>query len=362
MISSTPRSRFLKGFAAALAIPFAVLLLSHAGLEALSRWAESKPGYYLWRHDDSMLLLSQGRFKRPGKGHLMIFGASETGEGFVDNTIERRLPGVSVDNAAFDGATFNDFLVQLEYLESFYGSGSIPSDIVVGISPRFIANIKMTKYRLFKDVVAVYSPGELVVTDSTARVVRKTWRETAASWMRFRLRQTERYRYSLLAAGVECAYRLRPEWARKHDLRNALAKEKFWSRKKDTDKAIRAGLAGLGHWQKAHAWKASDHREDLVAEMTALGNFARRNHTRFYLVNMPLLPLNKDMFAPGVYDDYLKTLDSVRGEVPLLDLSDYLKPNEFSDGIHAGAVGARRISAATADFILRNEPNLQAAQ
>src|SRR5947209_19151377 len=110
MSLSTPRSKFVRNFIGALAIPVAALVLAHCGLEALAQWAELRPGTYLWRSEDQFLLLSPGRFARPGKGRVAIFGASETAEGFVDKVIASELPGVSVDNLAFDGATFNDLL------------------------------------------------------------------------------------------------------------------------------------------------------------------------------------------------------------------------------------------------------------
>lgn len=361
MILSTPRFKYLKGLAAALVIPLAVLIVAHCGLEALSHWAEAKPGYYLWRTDERLMLLSPAKFSRPGKGRLMIFGASETGEGFIDSVMKQKLPGLAVENMAIDGANFTDVLFQMEYLQSIYGPAAVPSDIVVGLTQRFVANIPIPKTRLFREAIDKYSPG---ITDSgpTARVARKGFVSAAASWLEFRLHQTERYRCAMEALWIELASAVSPEWTRKHDLRSLLIKAKTWSRARGTDSQIRALLTTLPHWRKTHAWKASDHRDAVEGEMKALIEFAKRYHSRLYFVNIPLLPVNKSMFAPGVYEDYLQVINAARGDAPLLDLGEFLPAADFSDAVHATGKGAARISVATAEFIQQHELGTQAVQ
>jgi len=362
MILSTPRFNYLKGITAALAIPLAAFVLCHCGLEALSRWAESKPGYYLWRNDDHLLLLSPAKFSRPGKRRVMIFGASETAEGFVDTVMERRMPGLSVENMAFDGATFNDLLFQLEYLDRIYGPASVPSDIVIGLSHRLISNITIPRTRLFKDAVNKYSPGQATGNGASARVKRKNRLQAAVSWLRFRLHQTERYRYAIQAAWIRIASTVRPGWVQKSGLRTSLMKEKTWSRTRSTDDEIRVRLGGIDHWQKTHAWKISEHRGIVEPELRKVIAFAQQHHIRLYFVNMPLLPVNKGMFAPGLYEDYLQVVNEVRGDVPLLDLGELLPDVEFSDAVHATEKGAIHISTATADFLRQHELSTQAVQ
>ena len=85
--------------------------------------------------------------------------------------------------------------------------------------------------------------------------------------------------------------------------------------------------------------------------MGAVNDFARRHHSRVYYVNMPLLPANREMFGPGVYDDYMSVIRSTLGDARLIDLGNLLKTKEFSDAVHATAEGALHISTATAQYI-----------
>ncbi len=362
MISSTPRSKYLKGLAAVFAVLFAALLLSHAGLEVLARWAESKPGYYLWRSNDHLLLFSPARFHYAGKGHVMIFGASEAAEGFVDKTMERRLPGLTVENLAYDGAMFSDLLLQLRYLETAYGAAAMPSDIVVGLSVRYVANFKIHDTRLFNEAIDRYSTDRVAVTPSGTRLVPKGRLDAGISWLRFRLHQTERYRFALKAAGIELAYKVAPEWAKRRNLRGSLGKAKYWSRVRGGDEENKTRLMGIRHWQQSRVWKASDHRAMVENEMNAVLDFAHRHHVRLYFVNMPMLTATKSIFAPGILEDYLQTIDAVRGDAPLLDLSGLLPDEEFADIAHASQKGAQHLSTATADFIGRQELLPQASQ
>ena len=362
MILSTPRFKYLTGLAAIFTVLFAALVLSHAGLEVVSRWAESKPGYYLWRSDDHLLLLSPARFQRPAKGRLMIFGASEAAEGFIDKAMEERLPGLKVENMAYDGAMFNDLLMQLRYLETAYGEAAIPSHIVVGISVRYVANFKIPRTRLFKDAIDKYSTARVANMPSGTRVVHKGRLGAAAAWVRFRLHQTERYRYAVEAAGIELAYRLAPEWAKKRNLRGLLAKAKYWARIRSGDDEIRARLMGIRHWQQSRVWKASNDRAMVEREMKTLLDFAHRHHVRLYFVNMPMLAATRSIFAPGVLEDYLETVNATRGDAALLDLGELLPDDEFSDAAHASGKGARHISATAADFIRGQELLPRASQ
>jgi len=250
---------------------------------------------------------------------------------------------------------FNDLLMQLRYLEAAYGEAAIPSDIVVGISVRYVANFKIPRTRLFKDAIDKYSTARVAVTPSGTRVVHKGWFEAGLGWLGFRLHQTERYRHAMEAAGIELAYRVAPEWAKKRNLRGQLAKAKYWSRVRGGDEEIRTRLMGVRHWQQSRVWKASDDRAMVEREMNTVLDFAHRHHVRLYFINMPMLAATRSIFVPGVLDDYLQTVNATRGDAPLLDLSKLLPDDEFSDAAHASGKGAQHISAVAADFIRGRE-------
>ncbi len=359
MILSTPHFKFLKSLAAALSVVLVAIVLSHASLEALARWAESKPHYYLWAVDDHLMLFNESRMvgrHAPG-GRMLVFGASETGEGIVDGVIERGLPGMSVEHLSFDAATFRDILIQLKYIEQVYGKSVLPSHVVIGLSPRMVANAILDKFgdRLpesvnrFSSAVSVNNSGPL------PRLVRKSKLRAIQAWLNFRIYQTERYRAGVHALLLEVESRLHIARAQQASLKESLQKAKLRRRVRASDEVLKSVLTERGHWQLTHAWKASEHRESVDREFNYLTGFAKRNGIHLYFVNLPEWPANKELFAPGVYDDYLQVVREDCGPYPFLDLGDMLTDPEFIDAVHPTGKGADKVSKAIADFVHQNE-------
>ncbi len=361
MTSSTPRFNFLRSLGAALAVTLAALVFSHAVLEGLARWAESKPDYYLWAIDDHLMLFNKSRIvsrNAPG-GRMFVFGASEAGEGIVDDVIEKRLPGLSVEHLSFDGGTFRDIVIQLKYLEQVYGKRALPSQILIGLSPRLVANITVAKFgdrfpdgvNRFSDVVSVNTSGPL------PRLVRKSKLRAMVAWLNFRIVQTERYRAAMNALVLDLDTRLHPGRPPRTNLLEAFQKAKLRHRIRASDEALRGVLTERGHWQTTHSWKASEHRDLVDHEFAYVISFAQRNHIHLFFVNLPEWPTNKEMFDPGVYEDYLQTVRQASNGTPFLDLGDLLPDAQFVDAVHPTAAGADKVSAIIADFVRQNEPS-----
>lgn len=358
MDSSTPHFKFLKSLAAALGVVLAALVLGHASLESLARWAEAKPHYYLWAVDDHLMLFNQSRMigRHAPAARMFVFGASEAGEGIVDGVMERRLPGMSVEHLSFDGATFNDILLQLNYIEQVYGRAALPSHVLIALSPRVMANALLDKFgnRLPDSVNRFSSAVSVDDSGSLPRLVPKSRLRAIQAWLDFRLFQTERYRAAATALLFEIGSRLHLPQAQRASLLESLQKAKLRHRVRTSDKALKSVLTESGHWQVTHAWKASEHRDAIDREFDYLIGFARRNGIQLYVVNLPEWQVNKQMFEPGVYDDYLQVVRQACGAYPFLDLGDMLTDREFADAVHPTAKGAEKVSQAIADFVRQN--------
>ncbi len=358
MILSTQRFRFLGSLAAALSVVLVALVLSHVALEALARWAESKPHYYLWAVDDHLMLFNQSRMagRHASADRMVVFGGSEAGEGIVDEVLERGLPGMSVEHISIDGGMFHDAVLQLKYIEQVYGKSALPSHVLIGLSPRLVANVPVDKFgERLTEGVNRFSPA-VSVNNSGAlpRLVPKTRLRAIAAWVNLQIVQTERYRAAMNALILEVDSRLHPGRPPRASLLEAFQKAKTRHRIRSSDDVLKSVLTERGHWQITHAWRASEHRDSVDREFAYLEAFARRNGLHLYYVNLPEWPINKQMFEPGVYDDYLQTVRRASGANPFLDLGDLLSSSEFVDAVHPTAAGADRESAAIADFVREN--------
>ena len=70
-----------------------------------------------------------------------------------------------------------------------------------------------------------------------------------------------------------------------------------------------------------------------------------------YVVNLPELSWNRELYKPGRYEAYLELVKSALGDTPFLDLRTFLADEDFFDDAHPVWPAGFRVSQRVAAFI-----------
>src|SRR4051794_19766641 len=199
----------------------AVLLLAglafagvHLALEATARFAERRFGAYLWKQQDYLRLFSPVNHLNRGHGRLLIYGPSEAREGLFPEEIEPAIPDLKPYQQSQSMGTLEDGLVILNYIERAYGPSAVPDALLLGITIRFVGDIRVVPSPLWAGIDK-YSPHFNVIEDAhPPSLVPKSALESArARWALLPL-EPDRYRHGLLAIASRLATSAVPSlWA-----------------------------------------------------------------------------------------------------------------------------------------------------
>jgi hypothetical protein len=102
-----------------------------------------------------------------------------------------------------------------------------------------------------------------------------------------------------------------------------------------------------------HEWDPDADRDRVVRDLRAWREFCDRHGTELYVVNMPEISWNRDLYAPGRYERYLEVVREGLGDTPFLDLRTMLADEEFFDSCHPTYAGCERVTDAVTEFIVR---------
>jgi len=326
----------------------AALFTVHALMESLARWAEVRQNEYLWGQEEYLQLFTPTNYTGRGRGRILICGPSEAREDLLTDVFDRRFPGLHTYQSAHGAATLHDVTLQLAYMERVYGPSAAPDILVLGVSPRFVANISLVAPP-FIEGMNKYSP-YYRVDDSVdpPRLAPKSVWESLVARARLLLHQQPRYRAALDGAWRALRH---PERMRDYSYRAGLTPAKYHFKKQWSAKMRQTRfLEPASHWPKTHSWDASAHRGEVIREMTQVRDYARRNGVRLYVVNMPEISWNRRLFDPERYQHYLGVLHEVFGD-QFLDLRTLLHDEEFQDLVHATLAGSRMVSERVAGFV-----------
>ena len=146
-----------------------------------------------------MRYLLAGLFKDRGQNRIMLVGESAVRENLLYEEFNRAFPTMNTFQGGLSLGTINDVLMSLEYIKQVYGPGALPQVLVVGISPRFIANLP--EKRPFMTGLELYSPYFGVEeTSAGPRLKAKTQWQGWSSWLRFVMfKQQKRYLAAIAA-------------------------------------------------------------------------------------------------------------------------------------------------------------------
>jgi hypothetical protein len=330
---------------------------SHALLEATSRFAERHLGVYLWKHQDYLRLLSPANHVGRGRGRLLMYGPSEAREGFLGEEIKRVTTGLEPYQNSQSLGTLEDGLLVLQYIEAVHGPSAIPSAILLGVTPRFLANIRRTGVSSpLQDGINRYSPHLRVVEGShPPALARRTPFEAIVPTFDLLRLQPDRYRRGLYAIAVRSATRIVPSlaaWRRGWEPTSA---SKYLEGRLAPEATIKSWLVSpTNAWAKVHVWDARRDRERVIADVGAYRAFAAKHAIELYVVNLPEISWSRELYEPGRYEAYLEVLTEALGPTPFLDLRTLLPDSQFFDDAHPTWEGGIRVSKEVGLFIERH--------
>lgn len=140
--------------AAALAVVCYGLFM-FAGV-ALSSWTERELNTFPFKEEDWLRYQLPTFFPPDGDRRIMLTGPSTVRENFRYERFEAAFPDHSIFQGGISLGTLSDVTASLEYIEKVYGAEALPGTIIMGVAPRFIADIPET--RPFQIGLEKYSP------------------------------------------------------------------------------------------------------------------------------------------------------------------------------------------------------------
>ncbi|MGH7822953.1 MAG: hypothetical protein ACREQ9_24615 [Candidatus Binatia bacterium] len=366
--------------------------LVNGALIGLSGWAE-RNGTYPYRAEDWLRYFLPSFFTMRSGSQLYLAGPSSVRENLLVHRFAKAFPDADVLLAATSVATLGSTLLALEYVENVYGEDALPERLVVGIDPRFIADMPASGSPL-ATAIDRYSPHyRVVATSEGERLERKTWLEGWIGRARFLTKQQMRYRSALCAAAMRL---LPPDVPYEDFLPDFPAMRSFiqvlWFQPAAIPAAVdfardvgwgaaagrwlrlytypykyhylppmpRKGMEGWmsarsSFWVQVHRWNPREHEAEVRSGISRLLAFAERHRIRLYVVNLPENPRSLRRYDPENYRTYLSLVRDAFGDTPFLDLHDMFEDEDFYDVVHATLGPAIRLSDRVIAFVREAE-------
>jgi hypothetical protein len=351
------------------------------GLLTLSRWVESNTDVYPYRDEDWLRYLLPTLFEHRGDNRIMLVGESAVRENLLYERFNRAFPTMSTFNGGLSLGTVDDTLISLEYIKRAYGREALPRILILGISPRFVANLP--ENRPFLEALERYSPYfGIEETPSGPRLKPKTPWQAWSSWIRFiLLKQQKRYNAALVAI-IRDFITLREESGQEpvhavHDNLGFLLEKPLVTIKKAISRSALAdsvrrwaspykyhhlqpsGLTGLriwlrdpgSWWRTVHSWNPATSQQMIADRFSRLRDFAANWEITLYVINLPENVESRKLYDAENYHQYLHFVKKSLATVPFLDLREMLTESEFYDVVHATLPGARRVTESVIHFI-----------
>lgn len=334
-----------RALAATACVALVGLVLGTVLLEGLARNAEAA-GANMWITEEWLQLLDRGRFEGQGDGRLVLTGSSEGREGFLEVRMADAFEDRDVFNLSYSNNTLPTFNLVLEYLEAEYGAGSVPSEIVVGVSPWFLVGDPTLEDSYFPRTLNRYTPNfRFDVRDTT--VVAKPLSSRLVSRYRHRAHQGRRYRAGLAHFALTGLPGIGGILEERTLLPVMLGRANYHHMDPMSKDDQLAQLRGVG---RSGADPGPD-RVAIAGQLDRLVRFADRHGSELYFVDLPQSSVMRRDYFGSSYDEYRAWVSGLFAGERFLDLSDYLTDDEFYDLVHPTRSGAERLSDRVAAFV-----------
>ncbi len=363
-------------------VGFAVLVLGGANtalLTAASR-LESAGLVYPYKWQDWLRYLLPTLWHEGGPPRLLLTGPSTVREGFTPEALDSALPGTRAFAGAVSLGTLAGVMTTLEYVERSYGAGALPRIVVLGVSPRFLAEIP--RERPFPEGLERYSPkwhipGEYPT--GFGLVAKPRWRGVLDHASFLLHKQEPRYRAvaahafaRLFSPGVSARIResaparaivssglLSDTWLARALARGpreyaawAASPYRYRGNEPMTDAELTAQLDDeRSWWHEVYRWSPARDVGVVKERVADLLAYAARHHMEVYVVDLPDRLLSRQRYLPGLTAQYQALLEEAFADTHVLRLRCLLAEDEFLDAEHATEAGATRMTAALVEFI-----------
>ena len=355
-------------------------------LQGLSRWAEQDLDAYPFKQEDWLRYLLPSRFVLQERDRIMLAGPSTVRENLLYKRFEEEFPEYFIYQGGISLGAMDDLLASLEYVEQVYGDGALPEILVLGVAPRFIANIPDD--RPFSIGLNKYSPYFAIGRDASGvRLVRKNFFGGMLARARFLAwKQPKRSRTALLALLNHWMYEKRsaaegpgmPVASGSRELSpvdrifkipavSELVRLVGFKRILDYNFSellawhispykyslnppmnLDGMLSWMNHpdswWRLVYTWNPVQTQQETAGRLNRLVGFADRHDIRLLVINMPDRDLSRVKFDAENYQAYMDLLTDTFGASAVLDLREFLRSEEFYDSEHSMPAGSLRLT------------------
>lgn len=354
-------------------------------LDKVSTWAEQELGAFPFQQEDWLRYITPSQFTRKNRDMIMLAGPSTVRENLLYEQFTAAFPNNIIYQGGISLGTLDDVNAALDYIEGVHGSDSLPKTIVLGISPRFIANIP--ENRPFKEGIDRYSPDFNTIQGNTGIDLEpKGFVGSVIARLRFlHYKKPEQYRTALLAvlnyslSGVKTSDAILVGTAEKTFLqrqsdrlfkhpviKRLIANTKF---KRALDYDFTEVLAWIispykyrldppakqeelvewsnnpdSWWRLVYTWNPMDMESQTRTRLKRLTDFVETHGIRLLVINMPERDISRANYNDENYRAYISIITDVVGDVRFLDLRDFLEQDEFYDLEHSVYPGSLRLT------------------
>jgi hypothetical protein len=351
-------------------------------LQAFAAWTERELHAFPFKQEDWLRYLLPSHFEARTRGRIMLNGPSTVRENLRYERFEAAFPGYDIYQGGISAGTLEDVTASLEYIEKVYGASALPTILVLGIAPRFIANIPDD--RPFAPGLNRYSPYYSAVQEPHRIALRpKTILDGARARIRFLIRkEPERFRISFVAVanrvlwrngyapGGETTLARGLDWlfttypvARLIDalgypqarqfsfsviVRWIISPYKFSLNKPiqyrpmTREEYNKEDLGGV--WRRTYDWDPTKEEAKTRARLKYLVDFVKRHGIRMLVINLPERDFSRVLFDENNYRAYLDLVRDELDGMEFMNLRDFLDTVDFYDREHTTPAGSARLS------------------
>ena len=349
------------------------------GLQALARTAESS-GAYPYQEEDWLRYLLPSLWPGDRQPLVLLTGPSTARENLLGEEFAAAFPGHRVFQGGISAGTLTDIMASLQYVERVHGPEALPEIMVLGVSPRFLAEVPAD--RPFAIGLNQYSRWYRVPDgprDGFGLVRKPVLRGLLAEARFLTRKQPARYRTALAwlvtrAIGPEASERLWASPVAGGFVRSGLGERFLPPRLRELgihefarERISPQKYLGSWHldapglerwvddpesfWGQVRRWDLAGDSLAVRRRALALIAFAEAHRIDTYVVNLPERSIGRVRHAPGFDARFRRYLTSVFEPLPVLDLRDFLADAEFRDVEHALPEGARRVTRQVIAFM-----------
>jgi hypothetical protein len=375
----TRDSRKLRLATLALCAGLLTYLGINASLTALAHGLEARGEAYPYKSEDWLRYLLPAYFGDDPRPRMMLTGPSTARENFLVEMFVDEFPDHRIFQGGLSLGTLEDVVTSLDYIERVYGANALPGVLVLGLSPRFVAEIP--DERPFADGIDRYSRHFRTEHEGDEiRLVAKSRREGLRAEFKFRTqKQTPRYQVALLWLIREVLPEALDDALRNPALTRLAARSNV-AGLFDIDRLLQRGLrsriaelispykyrgvrtADLDEltgwlddpkswWRDVFDWDPSTNADVIRARFDGLLQLTRRHDIRLFAVNLPEREVGRVRYSAAHYARYEQLIRDALGDIPLLDLRLALEDREFHDSEHANQEGGVRMTSMVFDFM-----------